>query len=45
VTRDTDELQRWLTGDRVGAALPLEVVRGGAVERVSVTVGDRFEGQ
>jgi serine protease Do len=40
-TRDTDELQRWLTGDRVGAALALEVVRGGAVEAVSITVGDR----
>jgi S1-C subfamily serine protease len=40
-TRDTDELQRWLTGDRVGAALALDVVRGGALEAVSVIVGDR----
>lgn len=40
-TRDTDELQRWLTGDRVGTALALEVVRGAATEAVSLTIGDR----
>lgn len=40
-TRDTDELQRWLTGDRVGTPLPLDIVRGGQVAAVSVTIGDR----
>jgi S1-C subfamily serine protease len=40
-TRDTDELQRWLTADRVGTPLPLDIVRGGQVATVSVTVGDR----
>jgi S1-C subfamily serine protease len=40
-TPDTEELQRWLTGDRVGTALPLEVVRGGGVESISLTIGDR----
>jgi S1-C subfamily serine protease len=40
-TRDTDELQRWLSGDRVGSALALEVVRGGQLTAVSITVGDR----
>ena len=40
-TPDTEELQRWLTGDRVGTTLPLEVVRGSALEAVSLTIGDR----
>jgi len=40
-TPDSEELQRWLTGDRVGTNLPLEVVRGGKVESVSLTIGDR----
>lgn len=40
-TTDTEELQRWLTGDRVGTALPLEVVRGSALEAISLTIGDR----
>jgi S1-C subfamily serine protease len=40
-TADTDELQQWLTGDRVGTVLPLEVVRGDTLEAVSLTIGDR----
>jgi serine protease Do len=40
-TPDTEELQRWLTGDRVGTTLALDVVRGGALEAVSLTIGDR----
>jgi S1-C subfamily serine protease len=40
-TADTDELQRWLTGDRVGSALAIEIVRGGHASTVSITIGDR----
>ncbi len=38
---DTDELQALLTGERVGAAVPVEVIRGGAVQVVQVTIGQR----
>jgi S1-C subfamily serine protease len=40
-TPDTEELQRWLTGDRVGTTLAIEVVRGGTLEAVNLTIGDR----
>ncbi len=38
---DTDELQALLAGERVGAAVPVQVLRGGAVTTLSVTVGQR----
>lgn len=38
---DTDELQVLLTGGRVGQEVPVEVVRGGQVQTVRVTVGER----
>jgi S1-C subfamily serine protease len=39
--RDTDELQRVLTPDRVGQATPLRIIRGGEMREISVTVGER----
>ncbi|GAB4431988.1 MAG: trypsin-like peptidase domain-containing protein [Chloroflexi bacterium OHK40] len=38
---DTDELQALLTGDRVGATVPVQVLRGGALASLQVTVGQR----
>ncbi len=38
---DTDELQAMLIGDRVGRAVPVEVIRAGKLETVQVTVGER----
>lgn len=38
---DTDELQALLAGERVGAAVPVQLLRGGAVTTVEVTVGQR----
>ncbi len=38
---DTDDLQVLLTGDRVGRAVPVEVIRGGAPTTVQVTIGER----
>jgi serine protease DegQ len=37
----TDDLLTLLTADRVGRALPLRVLRGGAVRDITVTVGER----
>ncbi|MGE0542796.1 MAG: S1C family serine protease [Dehalococcoidia bacterium] len=39
--RDTDELQRLLSPDRVGQPTPLRIIRGGEIREVSVTVGER----
>lgn len=39
--KDTDDLQALLTGDRVGRAVPVEVIRGGSLQTVNVTVGER----
>lgn len=39
--RDTDELQRVLSPDRVGQATPLRIIRGGEIREISVTVGER----
>jgi S1-C subfamily serine protease len=39
--RDTDELQRLLSPDRVGKATPLRIIRGGEIREISVTVGER----
>lgn len=38
---DTDELQALLTGDRVGREMPVGVVRGGELQTLRVTVGER----
>ncbi len=38
---DTDDLQVLLAGDRVGKVVPLEVIRGGALQALQVTVGER----
>jgi S1-C subfamily serine protease len=37
----TDDLLALLTGERVGRAVPLRVLRGGAIRDVTVTVGER----
>lgn len=39
--RDTDDLQALLSGDRVGRATELVVVRGGERHQLTVTVGER----
>jgi len=38
---DTDDLQPLLSGDRVGKALTAEVIRGGELKTLQVTVGER----
>jgi S1-C subfamily serine protease len=39
--KDTDDLQALLTGERVGTEVPVEVIRGGSLQTVRVTVGER----
>ncbi len=41
VIDDTEDLQTLLTGDRVGKVLPLEIIRGGEILTVQVTIGQR----
>lgn len=36
-----DELMALLTGERVGKSLPMQLVRGGALQTMDVTVGER----
>lgn len=38
---DTGDLQALLTGSRVGATVPVDVIRGGSLQTVQVTVGQR----
>jgi S1-C subfamily serine protease len=38
---DTDDLQAHLAGDRVGATVAIEVIRGGAPQTLSLTIGQR----
>lgn len=38
---DVDDLQTLLAGERVGKAVPVEVIRGGALQTLTVTVGTR----
>jgi S1-C subfamily serine protease len=38
---DTDELQALLSGNNVGASVAAEVIRGGALQTVQVTIGQR----
>jgi S1-C subfamily serine protease len=39
--RHMDELLALLSGDRVGAAMPVRFVRGGQVQELTVTIGER----
>jgi S1-C subfamily serine protease len=41
IVTDTDELQALLSGDRVGSAVPVDVIRGGSLQTVQVNVGQR----
>lgn len=41
VLADTDDLQALLTGERVGTTVPVEVIRGGALQALQVMVGQR----
>lgn len=38
---DVDDLQALLSGDRVGNPIPVEVIRGGQVQTITVTIGQR----
>ncbi|MDQ5826545.1 MAG: S1C family serine protease [Chloroflexota bacterium] len=38
---DVDDLQALLSGDRVGNPVPVEVIRGGQVQTLTVTIGQR----
>lgn len=38
---DVDDLQALLTGERVGKAVPVEVIRGGALQTLQITIGQR----
>ncbi|HEV2654119.1 MAG TPA: trypsin-like peptidase domain-containing protein [Ktedonobacteraceae bacterium] len=38
---DSEELQLLLVGDRVGRAVPIEVMRGNSLQTLSVTIGQR----
>ncbi|MGB7338756.1 MAG: trypsin-like peptidase domain-containing protein [Phototrophicaceae bacterium] len=40
-TEQLDELLSLLTGDRVGKSIPVQIVRGGALHDLSVTIGER----
>lgn len=39
--KDSEDLQLLLVGDRVGRAVPVEVIRGGAVQTLQITIGQR----
>lgn len=39
--RHLDELLALLSGDRVGREIPFEIVRGGQIQRMNVTIGER----
>src|SRR5207302_8712486 len=41
VLHDAEELRAALTGDRVGTTVPVEVIRGGALQTLQVTIGQR----
>jgi S1-C subfamily serine protease len=38
---DTDDLQSLLSGDRVGKPVPVQVIRGGALQTLQITIGER----
>jgi S1-C subfamily serine protease len=39
--RHMDDLQALLSGDRVGATVPVRIIRGGQVQDLEVTIGER----
>jgi len=39
--KDSEDLQIVLSGDRVGKSIPVEVIRGNAIQTLQVTVGQR----
>ena len=39
--KDAEDLQLLLTGDRVNRVINIEVIRGGTVQTVQVTIGQR----
>jgi S1-C subfamily serine protease len=39
--KDAEDLRSLLSGDRVGKTIPLEVIRGGTLQTLQVTVGQR----
>lgn len=39
--KDAEDLQLLLTGDRVGKAVPVDVIRGNALQTLQVTIGQR----
>ena len=39
--KDTEDLRSSLTGERVGKTIPIEVIRGGTLQTLQVTVGQR----
>ena len=39
--QDTEDLQRLLTGERIGVATPVRVLRGGEPKELSVTIAER----
>ncbi|GAC1365764.1 MAG: trypsin-like peptidase domain-containing protein [Ktedonobacteraceae bacterium] len=41
ILNDAEDLQMFLSSDRVGKAIAVEVIRGGAVQTLQVTVGQR----
>ncbi len=41
VIKDAEDLQMLLTEDRVGTAIVIEMIRGGSIQTVQVTVGQR----
>lgn len=41
--QDTDDLQVLLTGERVGMSVPVQIVRGGELQTLDITVGQRGE--
>ncbi len=41
VINDSEELQLLLVGDRVGRAVPVEVIRGNSLQTLSLTIGQR----
>ena len=41
IIEDADDLQAFLTGDKVGQAQSVQIIRGGELREVTVTVGTR----
>ncbi|GAC1407580.1 MAG: trypsin-like peptidase domain-containing protein [Ktedonobacteraceae bacterium] len=41
IVKDSEDLQIVLVGDRVGKTIPVEVIRGDAVQTLQITVGQR----